>query len=103
MRALNDDSTCGKHYELCGPRIFTLGEIVDYIARQMGVGKQILHLGPGVSRLQARILGMAPVKPFTMDNYNSLQQPSVCSQNGLQLLGIEATDMDAVVPQLLKS
>ena len=102
LRALQDDSTTGAHYELCGPRVFTLGEIVDYIARNMGVNKAVIHLGPGISRLQARILGMVPGKPFTMDNYNSLQQPSVCTQNGLQLLGIEATDMDAVVPQMLK-
>ncbi|MEN8214518.1 MAG: complex I NDUFA9 subunit family protein [Pseudomonadota bacterium] len=101
LRALEDDSTFGRHYELCGPRTLSLEEIVAYIAKHKGINKTILPLGAGMSRLQARILGMMPGKPFTMDNYNSLQQPSVCTQNGLQQLGIKATDMDAVVPQML--
>ena len=103
LQALTDTSTFGKSYELCGPRTLTLREIVEYVAQIKGVHKNIIGLGDAMSRLQAKILGMMPGKPFTMDNYNSLQQPSVCTQNGLQQLGIKATDMDAIVPQMLSS
>ena len=101
QQALTDESTFGKSYELCGPRTLTLLEIVQYIAQLKGLDKSIIGLGDAMSRLQARILGVMPGKPFTMDNYNSLQKPSVCTHNGLQQLGITATDMDAVVPQML--
>ena len=102
LQALTDASTFGKSYELCGPRTLTLREIVEYIAQIKDVHKSVIGLGDGMSRLQAKILGVMPGKPFTMDNYNSLQQPSVCTHNGLQQLGIKATDMDAIVPQMLR-
>ena len=38
-----------------------------------------------------------------MDNYRSLQVPSVCNEDGLAQLGIQATDMDAIVPRMLGS
>lgn len=100
LKALTDSSTFGKSYELCGPRTLTLREIVEYVAQIKGKHKNIIGLGDAMSRLQAKILGVMPGKPFTMDNYNSLQQPSVCTQNGLQQLGITATDMNAIVPQM---
>lgn len=102
LKALTDESTFGRSYELCGPRTLSLREIVQYIAQLKGIDKSIIGLGDAMSRLQAKILGVLPGKPFTMDNYNSLQQPSVCTHNGLQQLGIKATDMDAVVPQMLR-
>ncbi len=102
LQALTDASTFGKSYELCGPRTLTLREIVEYIAQIKDVHKSVIGLGDGMSRLQAKILGVMPGKPFTMDNYNSLQQPSVCTHNGLQQLGIKATDMDAIVPLMLR-
>ena len=101
LKALTDTSTFGRSYELCGPRTLTLREIVEYIAQIKGTHKNIIALGDAMSRLQAKILGMTPGKPFTMDNYNSLQQPSICTHNGLQQLGITATDMDAIVPRMI--
>ena len=103
VKALEDKRTWGKRYELCGPRTFTLRQILEYIMSQKGIRKPVIGLGDSLSRLQARILGKVPGKPFTMDNYRSLQVPSVCSEDGLAELGIEATDMDAVVPRMLGS
>lgn len=103
VRSLEDKNTWGKRYELCGPRTFTLKEIVKYITWHKGIHKVIIGLGNRLSRLQAKLLGMAPGKPFTMDNYRSLQIPSVCNEDGLAELGIEATDMDAIVPKMLGS
>ncbi|MEW7977626.1 MAG: hypothetical protein AB2814_09380 [Candidatus Sedimenticola endophacoides] len=66
-----------------------------------GRRKWIIGLGPGLSALQARLLGLLPGKPMSHDNYLSLQVPSVCSEDGLGQLGVEATDMEAVVPYFL--
>ena len=103
VNALEDKNTWGKRYELCGPRTFTLRQIVEYIIRHKGMKKPVIGLGDGLSRLQAHILGKVPGKPFTMDNYRSLQVPSICAEDGLAELGIEATDMDAIVPRMLGS
>ena len=101
VRALHDKATWGKHYELCGPDSFTLRELVEYTARQSGLKKRIIGLGDGTSRLQARILGSLPGKPFSYDNYLSLQVDSLCSKDGLSELGIKATGIDSVVPYML--
>ena len=103
VRSLEDKRTFGKRYELCGPRVFTLKQIVEYIIWHRGIHKPVIGLGDRLSKLQAIILGKVPGKPFTIDNYNSLQLPSVCTEDGLSQLGIEATDMDAVVPWMLHS
>jgi len=53
------------------------------------------------ARLQAALLQYAPGKPFTPDNYRSLQTPSVCDCNQLPDLGIDPTPMDVIVPGYL--
>jgi len=101
IRVLDDKATWGKHYELCGPESFTLRELVEYTARQSGLKKRIIGLGESASRLQARILGRLPGKPFSYDNYLSLQVDSLCSKDGLQELGISPTSIDSIVPYML--
>ncbi len=100
--ALNDKTTWNRHYDLCGPRIFTLRELVNYTAEQMGLKRHIIGLPDILSRIQGHLLGHVPGKPFSYDNYLSLQIDSVCSgDNGLNELGIDPTDIDAVVPYYL--
>ena len=56
-RSLDDPATFGQHYDLCGPRAFTLRELVAYTADNIGRPTRILGLGDAASRLQARLLG----------------------------------------------
>ncbi|MCB1750733.1 MAG: complex I NDUFA9 subunit family protein [Gammaproteobacteria bacterium] len=101
VRTLDDKTTWGKRYELCGPESFTLQQLLEYTARQSGIKKRIIGLGATASRMQARILGRVPGKPFSYDNYLSLQVDSLCSKDGLQELGIAPTSIDSVVPYML--
>lgn len=101
VRALEDPATIGKRLELCGPDVYTLRELVRYTATALQRHCSIVGLGDGLSRLQARILGMVPGKPFSMDNYYSLQIDSVCTENALVGMGITPTSIDAVVPLYL--
>lgn len=88
-RAATDPATDGKVYELCGPRVLSLGEIVQLIARELGLRRRVLPLPRWASRLQAAICDFVPGKPFSTDNYLSLTLDSVCSTDGLAALGIE--------------
>ena len=100
--ALNNRNAWGNHYDLCGPRIFTLRQLVKYTAEQLGLNRPIIELPDILARLQGHVLGHFPGKPFSYDNYLSLQVDSVCTgNNGLRELGIDATDIDAVVPYYL--
>jgi NADH dehydrogenase len=46
----------------------------------MGLSCRIVSLGNTTSKLQARVLQLLPGKLFTMDNYRSMQTPSVCEE-----------------------
>ena len=96
-----DDATAGERLDLCGPETWTLKQLVEYTRDQLGLCRYIAGLGDGLSRLQAHMLGIVPGKPFTMDNYYSLQKDSICASNGLESLGISPTPIAAVVPGYL--
>jgi NADH dehydrogenase len=100
-RCLFDDTTAGQHFDLCGPKVYSLRELVDYTARTAGLRRLILPLGDGMSRLQARLLGLLPGRPFTLDNYLSLQTDSICETNAFERLDISPQAIESIVPRYL--
>jgi NADH dehydrogenase len=102
LRSIDDPRTHGARYDLCGPRVFTLDELIRYTAAQLGKRVWVLGLDDKRSRLMAQLLDKVPGSPLTLDNYLSMQTPSVCDEhNGLLQLGIHPTDIDTVVPTYL--
>ncbi len=67
----------------------------------MGLKTRIVPLGDALSRLQARVLEWVPGKPFSRDNYLSLQVDSVCTENGFAAFGIHPTSIETVVPSYI--
>lgn len=101
-RTLLDDASIGQTYELYGPQVMTLAEIVRYTAKQRGIYRLVLPLPDALGRLQALASEFIPGKPFSRDNFRSLLTPSVGGIDGLYRLGIERTPVDAVMPALLR-
>ncbi|PWG64917.1 complex I NDUFA9 subunit family protein [Spiribacter halobius] len=101
VQALEDRDTFGRRYELCGPRVYTLEELVRYAAELMGIQRYILGLNDRFSRLQAKVMQRVPGQPYTWDNYLSAQVDNICVQDGLGELGIRATALEAVAPAYL--
>lgn len=100
-RSLTDPATWDRHYDLCGPKVYTLGELVEYTARLIGKPVLVVALNDYLSRLQSRVLGALPGKPFSYDNYLSMQLDSVCEESGLERLGIIPRGVETVVPLYL--
>jgi len=96
--ALENAATIGQSYELCGPRVYTFREIVEDIARMLGLKRVVVGLPDSMARLQAKLLGWLPVKIFTTDNYLSLQVDSICDRNGLDTLGITPHSVESIMP-----
>ena len=101
VRALDDDSLIGQRLELCGPKTYSLKQLVQYTAQVIGRNTQVIGLPGFAARVQAHILGLVPGKPFTIDNYYSLQRDSVCKQPALTALGIMPRSVEAIVPTYL--
>jgi nucleoside-diphosphate-sugar epimerase len=96
IAALDDPATYGKRLELCGPETYTLKELVAYTAELLGLQRKIIGLPDFASKLQATVMEYLPGKPFSLDNYHSMQKDSVCN-NGI----ITGTSLKAVVPTYL--
>ena len=97
-KALADEATRGQRLELCGPDSYSLKELVVYTRDTLGLKKPVIGLGDTLSRWQARLLGLMPGRPFTLDNYYSLQHDSLCTDNALPALGITPTAVKTIAP-----
>lgn len=101
VNAIDNQATFGKHYDLCGPKAYTLKELVKYTAQLTGHKRLILGLGKDLSKLQAIVFSLAPGKPFTFDNYLSLQQDAVCKGPFPPELGISPMALETIAPTYL--
>lgn len=99
--SLDDPDTIGQSYELCGPRAYDLETLVRYTAECTQSRTWIHPMGDLGSKVQAVLLGMAPGKPFTLDNYNSMSLDSVCTQGGFDHFGIRPQAIEGIVPRYL--
>lgn len=100
-RSLVDDATIGRSYDLVGPEVMSLGEIVRLTAKTKGWSRFVLPLPDALGRLQAEVGEHLPGKPISRDNWRSLQRDSVSADNGLPKLGIAPTDVRARLPEIL--
>ncbi len=96
--ALEDSRTYGQTYELCGPDIYSLEEIVRLIGRTLRLRRIVWPVPEPLARIQAWIGQRLPGKPLSLDNLRSLSVASVCSADGLAALGITPRALTAVLP-----
>jgi NADH dehydrogenase len=97
--ALGDLEAVGKLYQLCGPRQYTLKELVEFACRQTGRDRPVLGLPPRLASLQASVMERLPGKLITRDNLRSMQVPNVCS--GGFPFGIQPQALEAAAPAYL--
>jgi len=100
-RALDDNETIGERYSLCGPKVYTLAELVRYVAETIGHPRPVVPLGPGLSTLQARVMELLPGSLLTRDNLASMQVDNVCDGAFPARLGVVPTALEAIAPEYL--
>ena len=100
-RALGAAGSVRQTYELYGPDVVTLAQIVRMTAQQMGLRRIVVSLPDVLGRIQALVMDFVPGKPFSSDNYRSLLTDSVGGIDGLHRLGIAPTRMSAILPDIL--
>ena len=98
-------ATFGQSYDLCGPKIYTLRQLVKYVTHITGHHSIIIGLNDSLSYLQAAMMERLPGKLMTRDNYYSMKEDSVCSCDGgnnfATVLGIRPVALEAVAPLYL--
>jgi uncharacterized protein YbjT (DUF2867 family) len=76
--ALEEPEAGGKAYELCGPGIHTMKELVELVCAITGRRRLVVGLPDRLSYFQAWMLEHLPGKLMTRDNYRSMQVPNTC-------------------------
>ncbi len=90
-------------YQLGGPQIYTLREVVEMVCKLTGRSRWIVGLPGFLGRLEALVMDFVPGRSFSSDNYRSLGVDSVCTADGMAALGIKPQSMAASARQFLGS
>jgi NADH dehydrogenase len=99
VHALTDAATRGCSYDLCGPRRYTLRELVAWTACAIGCSRPIVGLNRTLSYCQAFAMELLPVRLMTRDNLRSMEIDSVCDCPFP--FGIRPQALEALAPEWL--
>ena len=95
-------------FELAGPQVLSLRDLVQFAARCAGIrqgrGRPVVGLPLWMGRVQAALLGLLPGAPLmSADNLASMQLPNVLDGRlpGLGAMGITPTPLETIGPQYL--
>ena len=95
---IEDIKTFGQRYELCGPKVYTLRELVDYTARLVGSNARIIALPEGLAYLQAGLMWLSPKPLMSPDNLRSMQVDNICGSNCRLPANWKPTALEAIAP-----
>jgi len=99
--SLDNPRTFSQTFDLCGPTVYRLQDLVAYVCLLRGLKRPIIRLSSAMTHLQASILERLPGKLMTRDNVRSMQVDNVCDCAFPSLFGFEPHAMEAVVPLYL--
>ncbi len=101
--SLDKGETFGQTYPLCGPSVYTLRQLVDFVAAAMGKHRTVIELGPGLSMLQAGVVEILLFwnKILTRDKVKSMQVDSVWGCDFPVVFGFQPASLESTVPQYL--
>lgn len=101
VASLDRSDAFGQAYCCCGPRVYTLAELVRYVGEQIGKPRPIIALPEALARIQAGLLELLPNPPMSVDNLDSMDVDSVCPGGDLLPFGMRPAALEAVAPEYL--
>ncbi len=101
VACISDAKTFGQAYELCGPKVYTFRELIEYVGATTGHKRPVFELNDLFAYLQAGLLWLLPDPPMSPDNLRSMEKDSVASAEGLQYPGWKPAALEAIAPTYL--
>ena len=97
---LSDPGTVGRTYELAGPKVYTLHELVNMTLQLMGKRRLLVPIPFAVAEVQARLFEFLPNPPLTTGQVDLLKTDNVASGvlADVQDLGIQPRTVEEVIP-----
>ena len=101
VESLELSRTFDESFDLCGPAVYTLQELMKYVCEVQQTERPIVPLNDAMSYLQAWLMEWLPVKLMSRDNYLSMKVDSVCDCAFPDVFGFRPSPLEAVVPLYL--
>jgi NADH dehydrogenase len=100
VRMLDDRGTAGRTYELAGPGVYTLRELVGIVLRLIGRRRLLVPVPFAVAEIQARLFELLPNPPLSTSQVDLLKTDNVASGTlpGLRELNIQPKAVEEIVP-----
>jgi len=97
---LANPGTIGRTYELAGPEVYTLRELVRMTLQLMGKQRLLIPVPFAAAEIQARLFEFLPNPPLTTGQVDLLKTDNVASRilPGLKELKIQPKTVEEVVP-----
>ena len=97
---LTDPATVGRIYELAGPGVYTLRELVTMTLHLMRKRRLLIPVPFAVTEIQARLFELLPNPPLTTGQVDLLKADNVVSGTlpGFRELNIQPKTVEEVVP-----
>ncbi|MGH6792675.1 MAG: complex I NDUFA9 subunit family protein [Methyloceanibacter sp.] len=97
---LTDPGTVGRTYELAGPGVYTLRELVTMTLHLMGKRRLLVPVPFAVAEIQVRLFELLPNPPLTTGQVDLLKADNVVSGAlpGLYELKIQPKTVEEVIP-----
>ncbi len=96
--SLGNEASFGQAYDLTGPKVYTLRELVDYTAELCGSQATVIPLPEGLAYLQAGLMWLAPQPLMSPDNLRSMQVDSVADASSKAPANWKPTALEAIAP-----
>ena len=100
VASLADESTYGQRFELVGPKVYTLKELVAYVMTLADDKHAIIGLPGFATSILASVLQYVPTQPLTPDNVKSMSVDNVSAAPFPKFAG-KAAALEDVVPGYL--
>lgn len=94
--ALHTEECVGQTYDLAGPDVFTLEQIVQISARLQGRSTLVLPLPDRVARLQAAVMEQLPRPLMSRDNIDSMQVDNISMRDFPAIFGRQPASLEAI-------
>jgi uncharacterized protein YbjT (DUF2867 family) len=100
VRMLADPETSGQTYELAGPRVYTLRELVSFVLSLIGKRRLLVPLPFAIAEIQARLFEFLPSPPLTTSQVDLLRSDNLASGAlpGFRDLDIQPKAVEDIVP-----
>lgn len=99
-RCLEDESSVGQIWELAGPTVYTLRQLVEYVGDLTGCRRPVVPLSEGLAMLQAGVLERLPGPLMSRDNVRSMKADNIAGGAPLPW-AMQPTALETVAPEYI--